>query len=369
MARILASMASSRTQGHAHDLGDHVPGDVVLGRPEAAAHDDGVGPLEGVLAGRCGCGPGCRPPWSGRRSRCRRGPAARRSSDELVSTIWPSSSSVPTATTSQFTPCSPFRRSPCGSRRCRAPGGRPAVVRRLPARKYCQPVTSVSTTAMPQQERGRQPLLAGPGRHPATSAVPTARRLHQRLELGPLASPAWPGRGGRSGCGSMLMPSSRAADERDRQPPERVDRHQHEHGPETRTLSASGSRKAPERVVPWRRAIQPSTPSVAASATQSAERRPATPSVGDHGEQERRDQQADDGDEVGRGGAGPTARRRSWSPRARAPRTRPPSGARRPVTSPPGPGPGRRRSRPSTNSPTGRSSGTRTTPSISGASR
>ena len=38
--------------------------------------------------------------------------------------------------------------------------------------------------------------------------------------------------------------------------------------PKTRTLSASGSRKAPERVVPCRRAIQPSTPSVAASATQ-----------------------------------------------------------------------------------------------------
>ena len=34
--------------------------------------------------------------------------------------------------------------------------------------------------------------------------------------------------------------------------------------PSTSTLSASGSRKAPERVVPWRRAIQPSMPSVLA---------------------------------------------------------------------------------------------------------
>jgi hypothetical protein len=32
--------------------------------------------------------------------------------------------------------------------------------------------------------------------------------------------------------------------------------------PSTRTLSASGSRKAPERVTPWRRASQPSTPSL-----------------------------------------------------------------------------------------------------------
>ena len=38
--------------------------------------------------------------------------------------------------------------------------------------------------------------------------------------------------------------------------------------PSTSTLSASGSRKAPERVVPCRRAIQPSMPSVLASATQ-----------------------------------------------------------------------------------------------------
>src|SRR4051794_23135489 len=35
--------------------------------------------------------------------------------------------------------------------------------------------------------------------------------------------------------------------------------------PSTRTLSASGSRKAPERVLPWRRAIRPSTASLAAT--------------------------------------------------------------------------------------------------------
>ena len=46
--------------------------------------------------------------------------------------------------------------------------------------------------------------------------------------------------------------------------------------PSTSTLSASGSRKAPARVVPWRRAIQPSTPSVLASTIQSSERGPAS---------------------------------------------------------------------------------------------
>src|SRR4029453_16384518 len=38
----------------------------------------------------------------------------------------------------------------------------------------------------------------------------------------------------------------------------------------TRALSASGSRKAPDRVVPMRRASQPSTPSVAARTDQMA---------------------------------------------------------------------------------------------------
>src|SRR5437870_2089815 len=37
----------------------------------------------------------------------------------------------------------------------------------------------------------------------------------------------------------------------------------------TTTLSASGSRKAPDRVVPWRRASQPSTPSVHESTNQN----------------------------------------------------------------------------------------------------
>ncbi len=38
--------------------------------------------------------------------------------------------------------------------------------------------------------------------------------------------------------------------------------------PSTSTLSASGSRNAPERVVPWRRASQPSMPSVMHSTIQ-----------------------------------------------------------------------------------------------------
>src|SRR5439155_8842431 len=40
--------------------------------------------------------------------------------------------------------------------------------------------------------------------------------------------------------------------------------------PRTATLSASGSRNAPDRVVPWRRARKPSTPSVRATAAHSA---------------------------------------------------------------------------------------------------
>src|SRR5260370_18385837 len=40
--------------------------------------------------------------------------------------------------------------------------------------------------------------------------------------------------------------------------------------PRTHTLSASGSRKAPDRVVPIRRAIYPSTPSVAATTNHTA---------------------------------------------------------------------------------------------------
>ena len=35
-------MAWSRTSGDVHHLGDGLPGDVVLGGPEAAAHDDAV---------------------------------------------------------------------------------------------------------------------------------------------------------------------------------------------------------------------------------------------------------------------------------------------------------------------------------------
>ena len=62
---------------------------------------------------------------------------------ELVSTIWPSSSSVPTATTSQ-------RTEPFSAGRTRAgPQARtpPEAVARLPSIRYCAPVASVSATA------------------------------------------------------------------------------------------------------------------------------------------------------------------------------------------------------------------------------
>ena len=81
--------------------------------------------------------------------------------------------------------------------------------------------------------------------------------------------------------------------------------------PSTSTLSASGSRNAPERVVPWRRARQPSTPSVHARArttrpvpaTTTAGAGSARTAAGEH-------EQAADRDRVGRG----RERRRAVAP-------------------------------------------------------
>ena len=56
------------------------------------------------------------------------------------------------------------------------------------------------------------------------------------------------------------MPSSRTVMIADGQPPERVVGDERDMAPSTRTLSASGSRNAPERVVPWRRAMVPVDP-------------------------------------------------------------------------------------------------------------
>ena len=82
-------------------VGDHVAGDVVVGRAEAAAHDHRVAAVERRCAGPRRCGRGCRRPWSGSSESMPASASCSPIHDELVSTIWPSSSSVPTATTSQ----------------------------------------------------------------------------------------------------------------------------------------------------------------------------------------------------------------------------------------------------------------------------
>ncbi len=103
-----------------HHVGDDVAGDVVLGRSEAAAHDDGVAaapaPARRASPMRSQLSPTL--VWKNESM-----PAMASCSpiqDEFVSTIWPSSSSVPTATTSQFTGPS-HRHHPAPDRRRREP--------------------------------------------------------------------------------------------------------------------------------------------------------------------------------------------------------------------------------------------------------
>ena len=123
--------------------------------------------------------------------------------------------------------------------------------------------------------------------------------------------------------------------------------------PSTSTLSASGSRKAPERVVPWRRAIQPSMPSVLARHRPQGEHLPGRVLGADHREQQRRDEQPDDRHEVGRRRPAPRGRR-SARGRSSAHQVGP---ERRP------------RWRPSAKRARDEVVGTVITPSISGASR
>ena len=79
--------------------------------------------------------------------------------------------------------------------------------------------------------------------------------------------------------------------------------------PNTSTLSANGSRNAPERVVPNRRARWPSTPSVTARAIQKRNGAPGRRLGQDHDQESRGQDQADQGDGVGRRdhGRGPEA--------------------------------------------------------------
>ena len=70
-------------------------------------------------------------------------------------------------------------------------------------------------------------------------------------------------------------PDLAGRDEDDRQPRQTVPVTARANiAPRTTTLSASGSRKAPERVVPWRRASHPSNPSVTATSDPDDDGRP-----------------------------------------------------------------------------------------------
>ena len=139
------------------------------------------------------------------------------------------------------------------------------VVSRLPARKYCQPLTSVSARARPSSRSAS--ISAVSCSPPGQRAVPTATDCTSVFAFAmTVAGTARPRR--PQWMRRRLTASSRA-------PMRATGTHQNTSmatsitmAPKTRTLSASGSRNAPDRVVPWRRAIHPSMPSVPASTIQ-----------------------------------------------------------------------------------------------------
>ena len=100
------------TQLDVHHLGDGLTRDVVLRGSESAAHDDGVGAPSATQRGHDA--PRLSPTFVWK---CESMPASASRSpihDELVSTTWPSSSSVPTATThtARRTHLGPIERAP-----------------------------------------------------------------------------------------------------------------------------------------------------------------------------------------------------------------------------------------------------------------
>ena len=185
----------------------------------------------------------------------RQPPAARPAMAELVSAIWPSRSSVPTATIS--TP------------HTGGLGRRPAAV----APGTGAPVTSGESGGHPDGH-----VLEGAGGAPAAGAS-----RWRWPGPGP-ASSAWP----RSGPGSTRPGARPRTGRRSCRPLGAAMRPTGSQGRlcsaaranralSTTTLSASGSRKAPERVVPCRRASHPSTPSLKATTAPTADRQPAWP--------------------------------------------------------------------------------------------
>ena len=101
MLRMRSAIVVVGAELDAHDLGDALAGDVVVRRTEAAAHDHRVAALESEAERRHDAGQVVADLGLEVRVDARRAASCSPIHDELVSTIWPSSSSVPTATTSQ----------------------------------------------------------------------------------------------------------------------------------------------------------------------------------------------------------------------------------------------------------------------------
>ena len=186
----------------AHHLGDRLAGHVVLGGPEPAAHDDRVGLLEQLARAPRPSAAGCRRPCGAPSCRCRPSASCSPIHELFVSTIWPSSSSVPIARTSH---------------RIVTPSdlGRPAAAHDVDARD--------------DRERDRDPQDRELQRHSMSSIggqhdAPTASIWKNAFHL-----PSW--RGGSempspAGDGPVRRrPDLARGDERDRHPPEVAARH------------------------------------------------------------------------------------------------------------------------------------------------
>ena len=129
--------------------------------------------------------------------------------------------------------------------------------------------------------------------------VASADRRQQREADGELLarpSSPWPSRRAGTRCPAaatnerytLIADLADGDDQRPAPPEDVVARRARTWRPSTSTLSASGSRNAPERVVPCRRASQPSMPSVAAQHEPQGERGPRALGAVDQHEQERR---------------------------------------------------------------------------------
>ena len=293
MARIRSTTSASRTRSTPITSAMRVAGDVVLGRPEPAAHDHRVGAVERDAAARRPCGRGCRRPWIWIVDcRSRPAPAARRST-----TSW----------------CRRSDRAAARSRwrrlRTHAASGHGLIgpwsvvlVAARPSTRYWTPVTTVSTTATHSSAvRTATAILGGP----AATAQPTANAWTKVLYFAGLAWPASPGPGAAQWTRNTLMPDLADDDDGDRHPPERPDRPRADQPAEDEDLvgqrieegaGPGGALAAGDAAVEavGRRQHEP-----------QGERGPRRRLVGDRARRQTGDsQQAADGDDVGRRGEG-----------------------------------------------------------------